>query len=107
MKDMDNGPARQQVINEMVEIARRDAPWIFAFHPKTFGLRHAWVHNVKPNLMANNTLKYRRIDPALRAARRAEWNRPVLWPMGLGAGIMIAAIAPAWMAWRRREKSIA
>jgi len=107
MKDMDNGPARQQIINEMIEIARRDAPWIFAFHPKTFGLRHAWVHNVKPNLMANNTLKYRRIDPALRAAKRAEWNRPVLWPMGLGAGIIIAAIAPAWIAWRRREKSIA
>ena len=104
MKDMDNGPARQQIINEMIEIARRDAPWIFAFHPKTFGLRHAWVHNVKPNLMANNTLKYRRIDPALRAAKRAEWNRPVLWPMGLGAGIIIAAIAPAWIAWRRRER---
>jgi oligopeptide transport system substrate-binding protein len=103
MKDMENGPARQQVINRMVEIVRQDAPWIFAYHPKSFSLRQAWVHNIKPNLMANNTLKYRRIDPALRAAKRKEWNQPVLWPMGLGIGIIVAAIAPAWISWRRRE----
>jgi len=107
MKDMDNGPERQQVINAMLEIVRRDAPWIFAYYPKSFGLRHDWVHNVKPNLMANNTLKYRRIDPALRAARRAEWNRPVLWPIALLAGGMVAAIAPAVIAWRRRERKTA
>ncbi len=103
MKDMANGPARQQVIDQMVEIVRHDAPWIFGFHSKSFGLRHAWVHNVKPNLMANNTLKYRRIDPALRAAKRKAWNQPVLWPMGLGVVILVAAIAPAWISWRRRE----
>ncbi|MHB8760579.1 MAG: ABC transporter substrate-binding protein, partial [Thiobacillus sp.] len=74
MKDMDNGPERQAVIDAMLEIVRRDAPWIFAYYPKSFGLRHGWVHNVKPNLMANNTLKYRRIDPALRDERRAAWN---------------------------------
>ncbi|MDP1646380.1 MAG: ABC transporter substrate-binding protein [Thiobacillus sp.] len=105
MKDMDNGPERQRVIDAMLEIVRRDAPWIFAYYPKSFGLRHGWLHNVKPNLMANNTLKYRRIDPALRASRRAEWNRPVLWPIGLLVGALAAVIAPAAIAWRRREKS--
>ena len=107
MKDMDNGPARQQVIDAMLEIVRRDAPWIFAYYPKSFGLRHGWVHNVKPNLMANNTLKYRRIDPVLRAARREAWNRPVLWPIALGVGAMIVVIAPAVIAWRRRERKTA
>ena len=107
MKDMDNGPARQQVIDAMLEIVRRDAPWIFAYYPKSFGLVHGWVANVKPNLMANNTLKYRRIDPQLRAARRAEWNRPVLWPVGAGALGLVALIAPAVIAWRRHEKKVA
>jgi oligopeptide transport system substrate-binding protein len=107
MKDMDNGPERQQVINAMLAIVRRDAPWIFAYYPKSFGLRHGWVHNVKPNLMANNTLKYRRIDPALRAVRRAEWNRPVLWPIALLVGALVAVIAPAVIAWRRRERKTA
>ncbi|MEW6413981.1 MAG: ABC transporter substrate-binding protein [Pseudomonadota bacterium] len=107
MKDMDNGPARQAVIDEMLEIVRRDAPWIFAYYPKSFGLTHGWVHNVKPNLMANNTLKYRRIDPELRAARRAQWNAPVLWPLGLMGLAVIAAIAPAVVAWRRHESGVA
>ena len=107
MKDMDNGPERQAVIDAMLEIVRRDAPWIFAYYPKSFGLRHGWVTNVKPNLMANNTLKYRRIDPELRAARRAEWNRPVLWPLVLLVAGLAAAITPAVIGWRRHERKTA
>ncbi len=107
MKDMDNGPERQAVIDAMLEIVRRDAPWIYAYYPKSFGLRHGWVHNVKPNLMANNTLKYRRIDPALRDERRAAWNRPVLWPIALLAVGVVALIAPAARAWRRHERKVA
>ena len=80
MKSMDNSPARQRVIDEMIDIARHDAPWIWGSHPKSFSLHHAWYGNAKPNLMANNTLKYKRIDPQLRAQGRRQWNRPVLWP---------------------------
>ncbi|MBT9540277.1 ABC transporter substrate-binding protein [Thiobacillus sp.] len=104
MKDMDNGPARQKVIDAMLEIVRRDAPWIYAYYPKSFGLRHGWVHNVKPNLMANNTLKYRRVDPELRERQREAWNQPVLWPIVLMLGGLFALIAPAAIAWRRREE---
>ncbi len=107
MKDMDNGPARQQVIDAMLEIVRRDAPWIFAYYPKSFGLRHGWVMAAKPNPMAKNTLKYRRIDPRLRESRRAEWNHPVLWPIGLLALALVALIAPAAIAWRRHERKTA
>lgn len=107
MKDMDNGPDRQAVVNQMLEIVRRDAPWVFAYYPKSFALRHDWVKNVKPNLMANNTLKYRRVDAALRAQRRAEWNRPVLWPIALGALGLVALIVPAALAWRRHERKAA
>ena len=38
MKNMDNSPERQAVIDKMVELVRRDAPWAFGFHPKGFSL---------------------------------------------------------------------
>ena len=107
MKDMENGPERQQVIDAMLEIVRRDAPWIYAYYPKSFGLRHGWVQNVKPNLMANNTLKYRRVDPELRERQREAWNHPVLWPIALMLGALAVVIAPAVIAWRRRERTTA
>jgi len=107
MKNMENSPKRQQIIDEMVEIARRDAPWSWGLYPKTFSLHHAWYHNVKPNLMANNTLKYKRLDPAKRAWARAAWNQPVIWPFALLAGLVAVSIVPAVVSYRRREKSAA
>jgi ABC-type transport system substrate-binding protein len=104
MKGMANGPPRQHVIDRMTALLREDAPWLFGFHPKSFSLQHAWVGNVKPNLMANNTLKYRRIDPARRVQHRAGWNRPVLWPFALAALILAALIWPAWRQYRRHEE---
>ncbi len=102
MKDMANGPERQRVIDAMVDILRHDAPWIFAYHPLSYGLRHAWVGNVKPNLMAINTLKYRRVEPALRVAYQKQWNQPVWWPLGLLLAFVAAAVIPAAVAYRRR-----
>ena len=107
MKDMDNGPQRQAVIDEMVNLARQDAPWIYAFHPKSFGLRHGWVLNSKPNLMTHNLLKYRRVDPAARAVYQAEWNRPVWWPVGVTLVLLAAVIWPAVAAYRRRLQATA
>ena len=107
MKSMENGPERQALIDEMLEILRRDAPWAWGYHPKAFSLHHAWFHNVKPNLMANNTLKYRRLDPALRAAQRERWNPPVLWPIWALLGVLVVSSLPAIVAYRRRERSAA
>jgi ABC-type oligopeptide transport system substrate-binding subunit len=107
MKNMDDGPERQAIIDRMVEIVRRDAPWAGGFYPKAYSLAHAWYHNAKPNLMANNTLKYRRIDPDLRARRRAEWNRPVWWPLLLVGAVLLLSALPAWRTYRRRERSTA
>lgn len=103
MKDMRNGPERQAVIDRMVEIARRDTPWVWGFHPKGFSLYHSWLQNAKPNLMANNTLKYLRIDPKLRAREVAQWNQPVLWPFGVLLALLVLASLPAVAIYRRRQ----
>ena len=106
MKNMDNGPQRQAVIDEMVRIAREDAPWAWGYHPKDYGLSHAWIKNGKPNNMARNGLKFQRIDTALREQRRAEWNRPVVWPLILAAVLLVLATLPAFLGYRRRERAV-
>ena len=107
MKYMDDGPERQAVIDQLVEIARRDAPWAWGFNPKSFSLHHQWVHNAVPNTMANNTLKYRRLEPGLRERLRAQWNPPVLWPLWTLLGLFVALVLPALWLVRRRERSTA
>lgn len=104
MKRLPNTEQRQQIIDQMVEIARRDAPWIWGFHPKAFSLYHQWYKNVKPNLMANNTLKYRRVDSALRAEKQQEWNQPVTWPLIVIILILIASIVPAIKIYKQHEQ---
>lgn len=106
MKNLPDGDQRQALIDRLLDIARADAPWLWGYFPLGFSLHHAWYSNAEPNLMANNTLKYRRLDPDLRAARRQEWNQPITWPLVvLGAGLVLGAL-PAWRAYRRREREV-
>ncbi|KAF0191238.1 MAG: extracellular solute-binding protein [Gammaproteobacteria bacterium] len=107
MKNMENGPERQRVIDDMMAIARRDAPWIWGFHPKQFGLYHTWYYNTKPNLMANNALKFTRIDPVQRAEKRTEWNKPVVWPVILVVALLVVGTLPAIRVYRRRQQAAA
>ena len=107
MKNMDNSPERQLIIDRMVAILRHDAPWSWGYFPKAFSLHHAWYHNVKPNLMANNTLKYKRLDPQLRERLRQQWNPPVVWPIALLLGLLLLSGIPALLIYRRRERSSA
>ncbi len=104
MKNMDDGPARKAIIQRTVDIARRDAPWLWGYHPKAFSLHHDWYANAKPNLMANNTLKYRRVDALLRQQKRRAWNQPVLWPLYIGAGVLLVSLVPAFLSYRRRQR---
>jgi len=104
---MPNSPERQAIIDRMVDIVRRDAPWIGGFHPVAYSLSHAWVMNGKPNSMARNSLKYVRVDADRRAALRREWNRPVLWPAGLLLVLLVASAVPAVLSYRRRERMAA
>jgi peptide/nickel transport system substrate-binding protein len=107
MKNMRNNAERQQIIDRMIDILRHDAPWLWGYHPRIYGLYHSWYKNVKPNRMAHNTVKYHKIDAALRQQRRQEWNKPVLWPLVLVLIVATLGLIPAFMAYRRRERGVA
>jgi len=105
MKNMESGPERQLIIDRMVAVLRQDAPWVWGYHPKDYSLNHAWLANVKPNQMARNGLKFYRLDAAQREAKRAQWNRPVAWPLLIVLAALILGTLPALRAWRARERA--
>ena len=107
MKHMPNGVERQAIIDRMVEILRRDAPWVWSYFPVSYTLRHAWLYNAKPTAMANNSLKYQRIDPRLREQMRQQWNRVVLWPPLLIIALLVLSVLPAVAVYRKRERRTA
>ena len=106
MKSMKNGHNRQKLIDQMVELVRYDAPWLWGYHPVGFSLHHDWYKNAKPNLMANNTLKYKRINPELRKEQRVIWNKPIWWPIVLIFIAVIIILLPAFISYRRKESEL-
>lgn len=107
MENMENTPERLSIIRKMLAITQIDAPWVWGFHPRDFGLYHKWVFNAKPHTMSNNIIKYLRIDPLTRKEKRTTWNQPHYWPLGIFLGILFAALLPAFIAVRRRRKKLA
>lgn len=105
MRAMPNGPERAAIINDMVEIVRRDAPWLWGFHPKAYSLYHSWYGNAKPNLMARNTLKYKTIDPQTRLSARRAWNEPIVWPVILVLVVLFVSAIPAYRTYRARQRA--
>ncbi|HET9663865.1 MAG TPA: ABC transporter substrate-binding protein [Burkholderiales bacterium] len=107
MKNMYNSHERQQLIDRMIEILRHDAPWVWSLYPKDYTLHHAWIYNRKPNQMANNGLKYQRLDPQMRDEMRQAWNEPVVWPVALILLVLALSVVPAILTFRRRERATA
>lgn len=107
MKDLEKGARRQKIIDRMLMILRQDAPWLWGYHPKDYGLYHSWYQNVKPNRISNNNLKYFKIDANFREKQRLAWNEPILWPMGLIFMLLIISFMPVINTFYRRERSTA
>lgn len=104
MRVMPDNKDRQVIIKQMLNLLTDDSPWIWGFHPKQFSLYHSWNKNVKPNLMANNTIKYRRVDAQQRLSLQHQWNQPILWPLFALAVLFLLLLLPAWLLYRQKLK---
>lgn len=107
MKTMPNTPQRAEIIAQMTDLVQEDVPWLFAFYPKQFGLIHQWLQNVKPNALARNDMKYKKIDVSMRNEARRQWNQATWWPIPLMVLVLFLFAWPAYASWRRREQAIA
>ena len=97
LKTLDDGPRKQEVIDKMVAIVQRDAPWSFGYFPWSGQAYQQWVFNGKPGILLQDRAMYYRIDPALRVAKQAEWNKPTWWPMAL---LVLLVLGLVWIARR-------
>lgn len=104
METMPNSDERLKIIEKILKILRHDSPWLWGYHEREFSLFHKWYFNVKPNLMAQNTLMYKRIDPQLRAESRQQWNKAIVWPIVVLILALIGIIFPAWKTYVAKER---
>lgn len=102
MKNMENNAERQVIIQQCLEILRKDAPWVWGYHPKTVTLHHQWYLNSKTNIMANNTLKYQRIDPDTRSNQQRLWNKLVWKSVILFMLLLLFSCLPAVVAYKQK-----
>jgi ABC-type transport system substrate-binding protein len=103
IKSMENRPERLQKIERMLQIVREDAPWVWGVYPKSLALVHGWFGNVAAHAMANNTLKYKKIDADARVKSQQAWNQPVRYPIFLLAAFMLLSALLLYRAYRKRQ----
>lgn len=104
MKNLENGEARQNIINQMLEIVRHDAPWAWGINSQSLVLSQQWFAPVKSNSISLNTLKYVSINIPLRNELREKWNQPILWPLGLFFMILMLLLLPFVFAYYKKLK---
>jgi oligopeptide transport system substrate-binding protein len=102
MQQMPNNEQRFAIIQQMLAILQHDAPWVGQMFTETFLLSQQWIQPNKLNPVANNSLKYQRMNPQQRIQMIQQWNSPVLWPIGLIILIGMLLILPAFIGYYRK-----
>ena len=104
MKQLDDTPERQAIIDKMVRILQEDAPWSFGYIPWSTGAFQPWLRNVTVPIIFRDMVKYYRIDTPMRTAKQAQWNQQTYWPLSV-IGVLFGLLF--WIARRtfaRREQ---
>ena len=107
MKNRPNDEGRQALIDQMLEIVRHDAPWIWGIHPEDFILSQTWISKVKPNPIFLGSLKYIAINIDERNQLRKAWNHPIFWPLIMLFVIVLALALPLVVEYFKKEKQAA
>jgi oligopeptide transport system substrate-binding protein len=97
IKSMENSPKRLELINQAIEIVRKDAPWHFNYYPIDFVLFHHWYENIIAGGVINNSLKYQNIHVENRNTYRQQYNKPLYgWPLSISIAILLVFFLPIY-----------
>ncbi len=104
LKTLEDGPAKQAVVDQMVKILQEDVPWTMGFYPYASVALQSWVNNSKPAILIRDHGRYLRLDVPARVAALSQWNQAVWWPLALLGGALVAALVVARRSLKRRER---
>ncbi|KTD04866.1 extracellular solute-binding protein [Legionella geestiana] len=107
MKNRENDAVRAKMVDALVEIVRRDAPWVWGINTQAFSLAQPWVSPMKPNPIAQNTLKYLAVDAKKREVLRERWNTPRLFSLFFMLIVLGLLLVPLVFAYYKRERATA
>jgi len=107
LQSLEDGPEKAQVMAQMNDIVREDAPWAWGFWSYSGLAFQHWVYNGKPGVVLRDRARYLRVDVNERAAKVAAWNQPVYWPLAVLAVGGLAIFIATRRAWSRRETATA
>jgi ABC-type transport system substrate-binding protein len=93
LQTLEDGPEKQQVIDQMVDIVRDDSPWAWGYWSYSGLAFQSWLHNGKPGIIVRDVARYYRIDVAERTRKIADWNHPIWWPLAL---LLLGGAAVVW-----------
>ena len=107
LQALDDGPQKQAHIDKMVAMVQQDAPWSFGYFPWGGLAFQQWVYNGKPSILIRDMAKYYRVDPQLRVAKQAEWNKPTWWPVVLLVAFAFGLVWIARRGYQARQRATA
>jgi ABC-type oligopeptide transport system substrate-binding subunit len=101
MSIADNGPERFELCRQLNQMLADDCPVAFNFRKAYYVVLQPWTERNHDNMMLEGGLKYGVIDAAMRSRLLREWNKPILWPLGIAGLFVIGGMAYA-VRWNRR-----
>lgn len=107
MKNRANDEQRQQLIDQMLELVRYDAPWVWGMHQEQFALTQDWLANYQANSIYLSNLKYIALNIDERNKLRSQWNQAIIWPMILLVILMLGLMLPLIITYYKKEHSAA
>ena len=101
---MPDGPERLEKLARLQKILEHERPVVELWHRQIYSLYHGWLDNLKSSTLSVTHMKYIDIDVEERNAKRAEWNKPILWPLFVLLVVFIGLLIPAVLTYLKERQ---